>query len=119
MRRGSGGLISALITVAEATSAAWVACARTPAERERATTGLPVSVSPGEGAIRVYYANPNPDAYRRYYSVIANPLLFVFGLAATLVRARTGSTLNSFAMHATQNTMAVVATYALLSGAGA
>lgn len=47
------------------------------------------------------------------------PLLFVFGLAATLVRARTGSTLNSFAMHATQNTVAVVATYALLSGAGA
>ncbi|HSR21957.1 MAG TPA: CPBP family intramembrane glutamic endopeptidase [Candidatus Eisenbacteria bacterium] len=43
------------------------------------------------------------------------PVLFVFGLAATLVRARTGSTLNSFAMHATQNTVAVFATYAALS----
>jgi len=43
------------------------------------------------------------------------PVLFVFGLAATFVRARTDSTLNSFAMHATQNTIAVVATYALLS----
>jgi membrane protease YdiL (CAAX protease family) len=43
------------------------------------------------------------------------PVLFVFGLAATFVRARTDSTLNSFAMHATQNTFAVAATYALLS----
>jgi membrane protease YdiL (CAAX protease family) len=43
------------------------------------------------------------------------PVLFVFGLAATIVRARTDSTLNSFAMHATQNTFAVVVTYALLS----
>ena len=43
------------------------------------------------------------------------PVLFVFGLGATLVRAQTDSTLNSFAMHATQNTFAVVATYALLS----
>jgi uncharacterized protein len=47
------------------------------------------------------------------------PVLFVFGLAATLVRARTGSTLNSFAMHATQNTVAVLATYAVLSQGGA
>ncbi len=43
------------------------------------------------------------------------PVLFVFGLGATWVRERTGSTLNSFAMHATQNTVAVVATYAVLS----
>jgi membrane protease YdiL (CAAX protease family) len=43
------------------------------------------------------------------------PVLFIFGLAATIVRARTDSTLNSFAMHATQNTFAVAATYALLS----
>lgn len=43
------------------------------------------------------------------------PVLFVFGLAATYIRARTGSTLNSFAMHATQNTFAVLATYALLT----
>jgi membrane protease YdiL (CAAX protease family) len=47
------------------------------------------------------------------------PVLFVFGLAATLVRALTGSTLNSFAMHATQNTFAVTVTYLLLSRGGA
>ena len=43
------------------------------------------------------------------------PTLFVFGLGAAWIRERTGSTLNSFAMHATQNTFAVVATYILLS----
>jgi membrane protease YdiL (CAAX protease family) len=42
------------------------------------------------------------------------PMLFVFGLGAAWIRERTGSTLNSFAMHATQNTFAVVVTYALL-----
>lgn len=43
------------------------------------------------------------------------PVLFVLGLALTLVRAATGSTLNSFAMHVTQNTVAAVAFYALLA----
>lgn len=77
MRRGSGGLVSALLTVAEATSAAWVACARTPAERDRAAAGSVAIVPGGEGGtIQVHYANPNPDAYRRYYSIIANPLLW-------------------------------------------
>ena len=43
------------------------------------------------------------------------PVLFVFGLGAAWIRERTGSTLNSFAMHATQNTFAVAVTYLLLS----
>ena len=46
------------------------------------------------------------------------PTLFVFGLGAAWIRERTGSTLNSFAMHATQNTVAVAVTYVLLSHGG-
>jgi len=46
------------------------------------------------------------------------PLLFLFGLGAAWIRERTGSTLNSFAMHATQNTVAVAVTYVLLSHGG-
>jgi membrane protease YdiL (CAAX protease family) len=46
------------------------------------------------------------------------PVLFVFGLAATLVRAGTDSTFNSFAMHATQNTVAAAFFYAVLSRGG-
>jgi len=42
------------------------------------------------------------------------PLLFTFGLAAAWVRERTGSTLNSLAMHVTQNTFAVALTYVVL-----
>ena len=44
--------------------------------------------------------------------------LFLFGLAAAWVYQRTGSTLNSFAMHASQNTLAVVAAYAVLRSSG-
>lgn len=43
------------------------------------------------------------------------PTLFVFGLGAAWLRERTGSTLNSFAMHATQNTVAVIGTYLVLA----
>lgn len=43
------------------------------------------------------------------------PALFVFGLGAGWVRERTGSTLNSFVLHASQNTLALWAAYALLS----
>lgn len=76
MRRGAGGLVSALLTVAEATGAPWVACARTPAERQRAASGRPVVVPGTRGRLEIHYAVPEPDAYRRYYSVIANPLLW-------------------------------------------
>jgi len=43
------------------------------------------------------------------------PALFVFGLAAAFVYQRTGSTLNSFVMHAAQNTSAVLLAYAVLT----
>lgn len=38
-------------------------------------------------------------------------VLFVFGLSAALVYQRTGSTLNTFAMHAIQNGVAIAAVY--------
>jgi membrane protease YdiL (CAAX protease family) len=44
--------------------------------------------------------------------------LFSFGLAAAFVYHLTGSTLNTFVMHACQNTLAVVATYLSLSHGG-
>jgi membrane protease YdiL (CAAX protease family) len=43
------------------------------------------------------------------------PILFAFGLAAAVVREWTGSTLNSFVMHVTQNTASVAVTYAALT----
>lgn len=46
------------------------------------------------------------------------PIFFVFGLGAGWIRERTDSTLNSFAMHATQNTFAVIVTYLVLTHGG-
>ena len=76
MRKGAGGLVTALLTVADATGADWVACARTPGERERAQRGSPVEVPGQYERLRIHYAAPSPEAYRRYYSVISNPLLW-------------------------------------------
>ena len=76
MRKGAGGLVTALLTVADATGADWVCCARTAAERERGESGRPVEVPGPLEALRIHYAVPEPEAYRGYYSVISNPLLW-------------------------------------------
>jgi len=75
-RRGAGGVVTGLLTLAEATSANWVACARTDAERklaERSSTGITVPLRQATG--RLYYATPTQEQYERYYAVISNPVL--------------------------------------------
>ena len=77
LRKGSGGLVTALLTVAEATSAPWVACARTAGERELASGGSGAVEVPGRNhPLKLHYVNPDPKAYDGYYSVISNPLLW-------------------------------------------
>ncbi|MDQ6771939.1 MAG: trehalose-6-phosphate synthase [Candidatus Dormibacteraeota bacterium] len=75
-RRGAGGLVTALMAVAESTEATWVACARTPEERRRAADGRPILAEGSGGPITMHLAVPGAEAYRRHYSVIANPLLW-------------------------------------------
>src|SRR5579859_8003964 len=59
LRRGSGGLVTALVTVAEATGAPWVAAARTAAERELARQdGVE---APGFEGLSVHYVTCEPD----------------------------------------------------------
>ena len=69
-------MVTALLTVAEATGAPWVACARTPAERELAATGGPVDLGDMQRPIRLHYVASDSDRYRKFYSVIANPLIW-------------------------------------------
>src|ERR1700737_3164172 len=76
MRRGAGGLVTAMLTVADATASPWVAIARSPAERERAAAGQSVEVPGLRGPIHLHYVPVEPEAYRRHYSVIANPLIW-------------------------------------------
>src|ERR1700716_3682810 len=66
MRKGAGGVVTALLGVVEATGAAWVACSRPGAERERAAAG-PVELPGPMGTFRLHYVTPEPEAYRRYY----------------------------------------------------
>jgi len=78
VRRGSGGLVSAMLTVAGATGATWVACARTEAERRLAEATDPLLVAPPlhQAPFAIRHVNTDPISYEQYYSVIANPLLW-------------------------------------------
>jgi len=76
-RRGAGGVVTALLTLAEATGADWVACARTELERKHASAhpdGLKVQLARGTG--RLHYATPTREEYEMYYSTVANPVLW-------------------------------------------
>jgi trehalose 6-phosphate synthase len=70
-------VVTGLLTLAEATGANWVACARTDAERklaERSSSGITVPLRQATG--RLYYATPTPEQYEQYYSTISNPVLW-------------------------------------------
>ena len=70
-------MVTALLSLAEATAAQWVACARTDLERQHAEAspaGIKVRLARGSGTL--HYATPTQEQYERYYSVIANPVLW-------------------------------------------
>src|SRR3979490_3463237 len=75
--RGAGGVITALLTLAEVTAADWVACARTDAERQLvAQQGQTSTVPLIRGETRLHYVTPTPEQYEQYYSTISNPALW-------------------------------------------
>jgi trehalose 6-phosphate synthase len=70
-------VITGLLTLAEAVSADWVACARSQAERKLAANhpqGLTVPLAASTG--RLHYATPTPEQYEMHYAVISNPVLW-------------------------------------------
>jgi trehalose 6-phosphate synthase len=76
-KRGAGGVITGLLTLADALGADWVACARTDAERSLADTHrgprtVPLLSSSGS----LHYVSPTREQYDMYYSVFANPVLW-------------------------------------------
>ena len=75
LRRGAGGVVTALTALAERLGADWVACARTPAEREAAAKGgkrLQLPRSRGS----LHYAVPTEAEQRMHYSYVSNPVLW-------------------------------------------
>ncbi|HKC18010.1 MAG TPA: trehalose-6-phosphate synthase [Candidatus Dormibacteraeota bacterium] len=75
--RGAGGVITALLTLAEVAAADWVAVARTEGERKLIEEHGPTWNAPLiRTETRLHYATPTAEQYDQYYSVISNPVLW-------------------------------------------
>src|SRR6201994_1510712 len=79
VKRGGGGLVTALTGLASHRDAIWVASALTPEDAEMAAQhdGRPFAVTSPDGTeYRVKLVASDPDAYDRFYNVFANPMLW-------------------------------------------
>jgi trehalose 6-phosphate synthase len=79
VKRGTGGLVTALIGLASYRDATWIASAMTDEDLEQAERhdgeAFPVR-APDGGEYRVKLVASDPDAYDRFYNIIANPMLW-------------------------------------------
>src|SRR5579875_1074787 len=79
IKRGTGGLVTALIGLASHREVTWIASAMTDEDVEVAEThgGRPFPVSAPEGGqYRVKLVASDPNAYEGFYNIIANPMLW-------------------------------------------
>src|SRR3954470_3847213 len=93
VKRGGGGLVTALTGLASHREAVWIASAMTEgggqesegnagrpvegdAQKSEENDGRPFEVeTPDGGSYYVKFVASDPEAYERFYSVVANPLL--------------------------------------------
>jgi trehalose 6-phosphate synthase len=79
VRRGTGGLVTALIGLATHRDVTWVASAMTDADvavaEEHGGRPFPVS-TPDGGEYRVKLVASDTEAYDRFYNIMANPMLW-------------------------------------------
>jgi trehalose 6-phosphate synthase len=71
--RGGGGLVTALLGLAQHMDATWIAAADTDADREFRAGN--VELDNGSN-LKVQFIEPSADAYEGYYNAISNPLLW-------------------------------------------
>ena len=77
VRRGGGGLVTALSGLVSHRDALWIASAITDEDvAVAAEQGGPVEVSIDEVDYSVLFVESDPDAYDGFYNVIANPILW-------------------------------------------
>ncbi len=79
IRRGTGGLVTALTGLASHREVTWIASAMTDEDVEAAERngGGPFTVSaPDGGEYRVKLVASDANAYDRFYNIIANPMLW-------------------------------------------
>src|SRR3954447_15389181 len=76
--RGTGGLVTALTGLASHRDAVWIASAMTEGDvrksRERGGRAFVVDTPGGEFHVRLVVSDP--EAYDRFYNVVANPMLW-------------------------------------------
>src|ERR671925_2296081 len=79
VKRGTGGLVTALTGLASHRDAVWIASALTDGDVKKAKEegDEPFTVrSPAGGEYQVRLVASDPDAYDRFYSIFANPILW-------------------------------------------
>jgi trehalose 6-phosphate synthase len=79
IKRGTGGLVTALTGLASHRDATWIASAMTERDAEVSADhgGRAFEVeSPGGGTFNVRLVSSDPDAYDRFYNIVANPMLW-------------------------------------------
>ncbi len=78
VQRGGGGLVTALSGLVAHRGALWIASAMTDEDVavSREAGGAPVHVELGEVSYDVLMVESDPEAYDRFYNVIANPILW-------------------------------------------
>jgi trehalose 6-phosphate synthase len=79
VKRGTGGLVTALIGLASHRDVTWIASAMTDEDVGTAEryNGRPFPVrAPGGGEYRVKLVASDDEAYDRFYNIIANPMLW-------------------------------------------
>src|SRR3954449_6015020 len=79
VKRGTGGLVTALTGLASHRDAIWIASAMTQQDVDvaREHGGKPFEVeAPEGGSFRVRFVESDPDAYDGFYNIIANPMLW-------------------------------------------
>src|SRR3954468_8277540 len=76
-RRGGGGLVTALKGLVEHREAVWVASAMTEedVEASREQDGRSFEIAVDGMEYRVRLVESDPEAYDRFYNVVANPML--------------------------------------------
>jgi trehalose 6-phosphate synthase len=79
VKRGTGGLVTALTGLASHRDAVWIASALTEGDARKGheASGKAVSVrSPAGGEYQVRLVVSEPEAYDRFYNIFANPMLW-------------------------------------------
>jgi trehalose 6-phosphate synthase len=74
--RGAGGLVAALRPLVDRLDVTWVASAMSDEERDAAPMGTRIERSAAGSPFRLRLVAHDPDAYRLFYGVIANPVLW-------------------------------------------